>query len=165
MSAKYIMLRIGTSLTSRISPILMPSRDGRFMAPGSFHIPFSERFDEEGNRRPPPHPETPKFQDELPPARDPRIADKHPFRFVCEANKIYWWCACGLSKEQPFCDGHHARLVHKWPSRNQKPMFKPIKVVFRKKTEVWFCTCKQTGSAPFCDGSHNCETVQNAIKY
>ncbi|VDN98932.1 unnamed protein product [Rodentolepis nana] len=159
------MLKIGFSLNHRLSSIRIPIRTGRFMRPGSFYVPFSERFDEESNVRPLPHPETPKFRDELPPAVSPKIADKRPVRFVCEPNKIYWWCSCGQSKEQPFCDGHHARFVQKWPSRNQKPMFKPIKVVFQKKTEVWLCTCKLTGSAPFCDGSHNCETVQEAIKF
>ncbi len=129
------------------------TRGGRFLAPGAFYVPFSERFDEESNRRPPPHPETPKFRgkhkgtcikaridlqhwfsslDELPPPTGAKIADKRPFRMICQPRKIYWWCACGLSKEQPFCDGHHARQIHKWPARNQKNMFKPIKVVFEK---------------------------------
>ncbi|CUT99199.1 conserved hypothetical protein [Echinococcus multilocularis] len=159
------MLNLKSPLLQR--PLLLVSLTcgGRFLSPGSYYIPFSERFDEEGNRRPPPHPETPKFRDELPLATGPKIADKHPFRFICEAKKIYWWCACGQSKEQPFCDGHHARLIHKWPARNQKLMFKPIKISFEKKTEVWFCMCKQTGSPPFCDGSHNCELVQTTIKY
>ena len=49
------------SFVQRVSPLLVPKRNGRFLAPGSFYIPFSERFDEESNRRPSPHPETPKF--------------------------------------------------------------------------------------------------------
>ncbi|VDM34314.1 unnamed protein product [Hydatigera taeniaeformis] len=180
------MLSPQISLSQKLLLPVLSTRGGRFLAPGSYYIPFSERFDEEGNRRPSPHPETPKFRgiacfilrpsnynfillnidiDELPPAKEPKIAGKHPFRFVCEAKKIYWWCACGQSKEQPFCDGHHSRTIHKWPVRNQKPMFKPIKITFEKKTVAWFCMCKQTGSPPFCDGSHNCELVQTAFKY
>lgn len=51
--------------SSSLRRLLLPvtsTRGGRFLAPGSYYIPFSERFDEEGNRRPPPHPETPKFR-------------------------------------------------------------------------------------------------------
>ncbi|VDD80419.1 unnamed protein product [Mesocestoides corti] len=136
------MITASVELTRIVSSLTIPVRCGRFLAPGSYHVPFSERFDEEGNH-------------ELPPPTGPKIADKRPFRMICAPKKIYWWCSCGQSKEQPFCDGHHGRLN----------MFKPIKVVFEKKTEVWFCTCKQTGSAPFCDGSHNCEHVQTSIKY
>ncbi|BHF73278.1 2 iron, 2 sulfur cluster binding [Sparganum proliferum] len=163
----------GTSLLSRVlhlcfsrkNVLNLPVRGGRYIAPGQFYVPFSERFDEEGNRRPLPHPETPKFRDELPPPTNPKIADKRPFRMICEPKKIYWWCSCGQSKEQPFCDGHHAKHLHPWPNRNDRNMFKPIKVVFPKKTEVWWCRCKQTSSPPFCDGSHNCEQVQTAFKY
>lgn len=56
------MQRVGFSLNYRLSSIQIPIRTGRFMRPGSFYVPFSERFDEESNRRPPPHPETPKFR-------------------------------------------------------------------------------------------------------
>uniref|UniRef100_A0A0X3PLY0 CDGSH iron-sulfur domain-containing protein 3 n=1 Tax=Schistocephalus solidus TaxID=70667 RepID=A0A0X3PLY0_SCHSO len=65
----------------------LPVRGGRYIAPGQFYTPFSERFDEESNRRPLPHPETPKFRDELPPPTNPKIADKRPFRMICEAKK------------------------------------------------------------------------------
>ena len=38
------------------------------------------------------------------------IAQKSPIPVEVEAGKSYWWCACGLSKNQPFCDGSHASI-------------------------------------------------------
>ena len=55
----------------------------------------------------------------------------------------YWWCACGRSQNQPFCDGSH-KLTD----------FSPREVVIDKKDTYYFCTCKQTTTPPFCDGSH-----------
>ena len=59
-------------------------------------------------------------------------------------DKSYFWCACGLSKKQPFCDGSHNGTEF-------KPL--PYKAVETKK--LFFCACKQTDGQPFCDGSHN----------
>ncbi len=57
----------------------------------------------------------------------------------------YWWCACGLSKNQPFCDGSH-----------KGGPFAPKKFTVTEKTgTVWLCMCKQAKTAPFCDGTHN----------
>ena len=61
-----------------------------------------------------------------------------------EQDKSYYWCACGLSKKQPFCDGSHNGTEF-------KPL--PYKAVETKK--LFFCACKQTDGQPFCDGSHN----------
>ena len=61
-----------------------------------------------------------------------------------EKDKSYYWCACGLSKKQPFCDGSHNGTEF-------KPL--PYKAVETKK--LFFCACKQTDGQPFCDGSHN----------
>jgi len=55
----------------------------------------------------------------------------------------YWWCACGRSKNQPFCDGSH-----------EITGFLPLKVDIRKKMIVKWCTCKRTQTPPFCDHSH-----------
>ena len=41
---------------------------------------------------------------------EPVIAQKSPFGVDVVEGKSYWWCACGLSKEQPFCDGTHSKL-------------------------------------------------------
>ena len=56
----------------------------------------------------------------------------------------YWWCACGKSQGQPWCDGSHKGTE-----------FTPQKVEIAEKKTVALCQCKQTGGAPFCDGSHN----------
>ena len=72
------------------------------------------------------------------------IAQKEPIPVRVEAGKEYYWCACGLSKSQPFCDGSHKK----------EGKFSPIAWTAEKSGEKWFCGCKQTAHAPFCDGSH-----------
>lgn len=71
-----------------------------------------------------------------------RAADT-PIAVDVEAGKTYWWCACGLSKSQPFCDGSH-----------KDSGFQPIAWQADENKQVWFCACKQSANAPFCDGSH-----------
>ena len=61
-----------------------------------------------------------------------------------EKNKSYFWCSCGLSSKQPFCDGSH---------KNSE--FSPVKFIADETKKMFFCTCKQTNNEPFCDGSHN----------
>lgn len=55
----------------------------------------------------------------------------------------YWWCACGHSANQPFCDGSHKGTV-----------FSPKQVIIGSPQNVWWCRCKQTDNPPFCDGTH-----------
>jgi len=71
------------------------------------------------------------------------IAQKSPYAVEVEPGKSYFWCACGLSKSQPFCDGSH-----------QDTAFVPLKYDANEKKTVYFCGCKQTDKAPHCDGSH-----------
>jgi CDGSH-type Zn-finger protein len=72
----------------------------------------------------------------------PEIVDNKPF--VCEQNSgIYYWCACGKSKNQPFCDGSH-----------KGSEFSPIKVSLDENKKVAWCMCKHSNNPPFCDGSH-----------
>ena len=61
-----------------------------------------------------------------------------------EKNKSYFWCSCGLSSKQPFCDGSHKNTA-----------FTPVKFIADETKKMFFCTCKQTNNQPFCDGSHN----------
>lgn len=72
------------------------------------------------------------------------IAGVTPIAIEVEAGKSYWWCACGLSKSQPFCDGSHKGSA-----------FVPVEYKADAPKRVFFCTCKQTGKGPLCDGTHN----------
>lgn len=75
---------------------------------------------------------------------DPDIPQKAPFPVEVEAGKSYFWCACGKSARQPFCDGSHAGSE-----------FSPMKYTAERDGRVFFCGCKATGNSPLCDGSHN----------
>lgn len=75
---------------------------------------------------------------------DPVIAQKSPMPVDVEAGKNYFWCACGQSKNQPFCDGSHAGSG-----------FLPVKWTADETQRVFFCCCKHTAGQPLCDGSHN----------
>ena len=75
---------------------------------------------------------------------EPTIAQKSPFEAEIEAGKTYFWCACGRSANQPFCDGSH-----------KVTEFTPIKYVATQSRKVFFCGCKHSQKRPFCDGTHN----------
>ena len=74
----------------------------------------------------------------------PIIARKGPFAVEVEAGKNYFWCACGRSANQPFCDGSHKGTGHS-----------PKKWTAEKDGKAFFCGCKRTGNHPLCDGTHN----------
>jgi len=71
-------------------------------------------------------------------------AGDQPIQVDVEAGETFYWCSCGRSATQPFCDGSHKATG-----------FVPIKYVAEKSGKVFFCACKQTSNAPRCDGSHN----------
>ena len=73
----------------------------------------------------------------------PNIADTKPAGVQLNPGQEYYWCACGLSKKQPFCDGSHSGTP-----------FTPLACKVEEAQEAWLCTCKRTGTPPFCDGSH-----------
>ena len=74
----------------------------------------------------------------------PNIAARSPMGLAVEAGKTYFWCACGLSAKQPFCDGSH-----------KDTGFTPLKYTADRSGLVFFCRCKHTASPPMCDGTHS----------
>ena len=73
----------------------------------------------------------------------PNVATTTPFAVDVERGKDYYWCACGLSKSQPFCDGSHKGTG-----------LAPVKYTAPKTGDYWLCACKHTHKQPLCDGTH-----------
>ena len=71
-------------------------------------------------------------------------AGSSPIGIVVEEGKSYFWCTCGKSSKQPFCDGSH-----------KETEFTPLAYKAEESKKVFFCTCKQTDDQPLCDGCHN----------
>lgn len=74
----------------------------------------------------------------------PKIAQKAPYPVEVEAGKSYFWCSCGRSVNQPFCDGSHKGTD-----------FTPVKFEATETKKVFFCGCKHSDAPVTCDGSHN----------
>lgn len=74
---------------------------------------------------------------------EPVCAQKTPYAVELEAGD-YWWCSCGRSADQPFCNGSH-----------KETDFEPLKFSLTEKAKVYLCGCKHTKTPPYCDGSHN----------
>lgn len=74
---------------------------------------------------------------------DALIPQKSPYPKEVEAGKSYYWCSCGQSKSQPFCDGSH-----------KGSSFTPVKYDATESKTVYFCGCKQSANQPLCDGAH-----------
>lgn len=73
----------------------------------------------------------------------PKRAGDSPLSVEFEEGKVYAWCSCGLSENQPFCDGKHSGTD-----------YRPIVQKAETTETKYFCNCKQTKNGPFCDGSH-----------
>lgn len=74
---------------------------------------------------------------------EPVCVQKSPYTLELDAGD-YFWCACGQSANQPFCDGSH-----------KGSDFNPEKFTLTEKTTVSLCGCKKTAGKPFCDGTHS----------
>jgi CDGSH-type Zn-finger protein len=74
---------------------------------------------------------------------DPVVAQKAPYPVEVEEGKTYYYCTCGKSEKQPFCDGSH-----------KGSDFAPIEYTAEESKTVYFCGCKASKGEPLCDGSH-----------
>lgn len=73
----------------------------------------------------------------------PVVAQKAPYAVEVEAGKTYYWCSCGLSKRQPYCDGSHKGTG-----------LAPLAWTAEQDGRAWMCGCKHTANSPLCDGAH-----------
>jgi len=73
----------------------------------------------------------------------PVIAQRFPCSVEVTEGKSYWWCSCGRSASQPFCDGSHAGTD-----------FTPLEYVAKRTRTLSLCACKYTGKPPYCDNAH-----------
>lgn len=73
----------------------------------------------------------------------PIVANNTPARVDLKKGETYYWCRCGRSQNQPFCDGSH-----------KTTSFTPLAYTAEEDGEQYFCRCKHTANQPFCDGSH-----------
>jgi len=80
---------------------------------------------------------------ESPAYPEPGIPQKKPIVVDVSAGETYWWCTCGRSQNQPFCDGSH-----------NSTDFAPLEWLCDDSEKVAFCTCKHTKTPPLCDGTH-----------
>ena len=74
---------------------------------------------------------------------EPVIHDTKPIGVELKAGQKYFFCTCGKSSSQPFCDGSH-----------KGSDFTPKPFTAEKDGKAFLCQCKHTGNAPYCDGSH-----------
>jgi CDGSH iron-sulfur domain-containing protein 3 len=75
---------------------------------------------------------------------EPLIAQRGPYAVEVQAGQDYFWCRCGRSASQPFCDGSH-----------KGSGLTPLKYHAEQTYTLFFCGCKHTAAPPCCDGSHN----------
>lgn len=77
-------------------------------------------------------------------AEEPIVAQSGPYQVELEEGKAYFYCHCGRSKKQPFCDGSHKGTD-----------IEPLRFEAECSGTFNLCGCKSTDDEPFCDGSHN----------
>jgi CDGSH-type Zn-finger protein len=78
-------------------------------------------------------------------AMEIKTAKNEPYPVEVIKDQTYYWCSCGLSENQPFCDASH-----------QRTEMTPLEFIATENMTVYFCGCKQSANAPLCDGTHSC---------
>lgn len=73
-----------------------------------------------------------------------KIAGTEPAEVVLEKGETKYFCACGESDKQPFCDGSHRHND-----------FEPVVFTPKRDGKAFLCMCKQSSNLPYCDGTHN----------
>ncbi|MEQ9164829.1 MAG: CDGSH iron-sulfur domain-containing protein, partial [Fulvivirga sp.] len=81
---------------------------------------------------------------------NPKIAGRKPMKVELKKGEEQYWCACGLSKNQPYCDGSH-----------RTTSFTPVKFQAEESGDAYLCMCKHSKNAPYCDGTHAKLPVEN----
>lgn len=76
--------------------------------------------------------------------KKPVIAQKSPIPVELKKGETYYWCTCGRSTNQPFCNGAH-----------EGTGFSPMAFTAEKDGTAYLCACKHTGTPPYCDGTHD----------
>jgi CDGSH-type Zn-finger protein len=76
-------------------------------------------------------------------SEEPRIGGREPVLVELVAGETYWWCRCGRSQSQPFCDGSH-----------EGTGIEPLEWKVERNRKAYLCTCKRTKTPPICDDSH-----------
>lgn len=75
---------------------------------------------------------------------NPKIADRKPIKVELTKGEEKFWCACGLSENQPYCDGSHRTTD-----------MTPLKFEAKETGDAYLCMCKHSKNGAYCDGSHN----------
>jgi CDGSH-type Zn-finger protein len=75
---------------------------------------------------------------------EPIVAGRRPIVLELEPGKSYWWCRCGRSSQQPWCDGSH-----------EGTGIEPLEFTVDERKNYALCACKKTNGSPFCDGTHS----------
>lgn len=76
--------------------------------------------------------------------KEPKIAATQPAAVELNAGQTIYWCACGLSANQPYCDGSHIEG------------FNPMPFTPQESGTYYLCQCKRSATPPLCDGTHAC---------
>jgi CDGSH-type Zn-finger protein len=77
-------------------------------------------------------------------SEDVVVAQKNPYKVDMKKGEKYFWCSCGRSAKQPFCDGSHKGTG-----------LMPMVATAEEDKTAWMCGCKHTKGQPFCDGTHS----------